>query len=232
MSPTPLQPRKEPRQARSQATVETILQAAARILGTESLAGFNTNRVAEVAGISIGSLYQYFPNKTALLVALIEREHERLAVALEAVVIAASSQPLHTGLQQLVRLAIDQQNLDPMYAAALDHEERRLPVSEHLANTDARLVESVLRFLSDHRGELRPDRISVDVARDLLVIARALVDADAQDGHDTRANLQARLMRALTGYLLIEMPRSRDGKRTPTRQSARPAAPVKRRRAS
>jgi AcrR family transcriptional regulator len=52
-----------PSQLRSLATVQLILPAAARVLARESLAGFNTNRVAEVAGISVGSLYQYFPSK-------------------------------------------------------------------------------------------------------------------------------------------------------------------------
>ena len=66
--------------------VETILQAAARVLHKESLAGFNTNRVAEVAGISVGSLYQYFPNKAALVVALLGHAHEELATSVEALV--------------------------------------------------------------------------------------------------------------------------------------------------
>ena len=68
-----LRQRKSPRQQRSADTVEALLTAAARVLERESLAGFNTNRVAEVAGVSVGSLYQYFPNKSALIAALIDR---------------------------------------------------------------------------------------------------------------------------------------------------------------
>ena len=71
---TALKPRKEPRQARSRQTNEVILEAAARVLAREGVAGFNTNRVAEVAGVSVGSLYQYYPNKAALLFKLHERE--------------------------------------------------------------------------------------------------------------------------------------------------------------
>ncbi|MFN5165613.1 MAG: TetR/AcrR family transcriptional regulator, partial [Pseudomonadota bacterium] len=76
-----LRPRKSPRQVRSADTVETILAAAARVLERESLAGFNTNRVAAVAGVSVGSLYQYFPNKSALIAALIDRQQTALADA-------------------------------------------------------------------------------------------------------------------------------------------------------
>lgn len=66
--------RKRPRQARSRATVETILQAGARILSDEGWAGFTTNKVADLAGVSIGSLYQYFPDKLSLVDA-IRRQH-------------------------------------------------------------------------------------------------------------------------------------------------------------
>lgn len=62
--------RKRPVQRRSRETVDAILTAAARVLEQRGYAGFNTNRVAERAGVSIGSVYQYFPDKDALLAAL------------------------------------------------------------------------------------------------------------------------------------------------------------------
>lgn len=65
--------RKEPRQARSRATVDAIVQAGAHILSTHGWAGFNTNDVAGTAGVSIGSLYQYFPDKQALIEAIRQR---------------------------------------------------------------------------------------------------------------------------------------------------------------
>lgn len=67
-------PRKAPRQARSRATVEAILTAAARVLVQEGFERTTTNRVAAVAGVSVGSLYQYFPNKQALVRALYDRQ--------------------------------------------------------------------------------------------------------------------------------------------------------------
>lgn len=64
---------RKPVQRRSEATVDTILEAAAQIFRMHGAKGATTNRIAERAGVSIGSLYQYFPNKEALLVALMER---------------------------------------------------------------------------------------------------------------------------------------------------------------
>ncbi len=71
-----LEPRKLPKQARSGATVEAILEAAAQIFERHGYAAGTTNRIAERAGVSIGPLYQYFPNKDAILLALV---HQHLA---------------------------------------------------------------------------------------------------------------------------------------------------------
>lgn len=68
--------RRLPRQERALAKVELMFEAALRILETEDLAAFTTNRIAAVAGVSIGTLYQYFPDKDALLLALVKREVE------------------------------------------------------------------------------------------------------------------------------------------------------------
>ena len=70
---TALKPRKRPTQARSRATVEAILVAAAQVLRRRGYAGATTDRIAERAGVSVGSLYQYFPNKDSILVALAEQ---------------------------------------------------------------------------------------------------------------------------------------------------------------
>jgi AcrR family transcriptional regulator len=75
---TDAEPRKSPRQQRSRATVERILDTAARIFDERGYRATTTNHVAEQAGVSVGSLYQYFPNKDALLVALAERHLEEV----------------------------------------------------------------------------------------------------------------------------------------------------------
>ena len=76
--------RKTPSQTRALRTVDTLFEAATRILASEGEAGFTTNRIAERAGFSIGTLYQYFPSKEAIVVALVHRQRDRVLRELDA----------------------------------------------------------------------------------------------------------------------------------------------------
>lgn len=196
-----LKPRKTPRQRRSAAMVETILEAAARVIDRGTLARFNTNRVAEVAGISVGSLYQYFPNKDALVAALIERAQLGLDARLAAALEGARGKALLDGLRLLVRAGVAAQTERPALAAALDFEEARLPVQGLLAGSAARLRGRVLTFLEWHRRRLRIDDLA-RAAADIQTIARALVDEAAREGPIDARALEDRVVRATAGYLL------------------------------
>ncbi len=195
-----LKPRKKPRQQRSAEMVEIILQAATRVLERESLAGFNTNRVAEVAGISVGSLYQYFPNKEALVAALIDRTQTALVEAVDAVVDSMEGATLNESLLALARLAVQQQYARPLLAAALDHEEKRLPLQGRLHASANKLVSGAERLLARHRAELPAD-LPASAAADCLVITKALVEAEAGLRADPPPDLEARIFRAMAGYL-------------------------------
>jgi AcrR family transcriptional regulator len=195
-----LRPRKSPRQERSAHTVETILAAATRVLERESLAGFNTNRVAAMAGVSVGSLYQYFPNKSSLIAALIDRQQTALAEAIEACVSAHEGRSLREALSALAELAIEQQYRRPLLAAALDHEETRLPIGARLRESEQRIGAAVATLLSRHADELAAPLRPSDV-HDVFVIAKALVEADAAAGRTPAPDLRDRVVRALWGYL-------------------------------
>jgi len=91
--------RKKPAQARSEQTVATIIEATAQVLEREGEAALTTNRLAERAGFSIGTLYQYFPNKDSILRLLAERERERVESAVAAVV----RDPAAAGLEPVIR---------------------------------------------------------------------------------------------------------------------------------
>lgn len=191
-----------PRQQRSAATVEVILEAATRVLARESLEGFNTNRVAAVAGVSVGSVYQYFPNKTALVSALIDRTQAALAESLRRLLLDTEGGSLADSLHAVAALAVRQQYASPVLAAALDHEERRLPMQPHHKVSEDAVVRCVKRLLRRHADEL-PARLPSSAARDCLVITKALVDASAGTRATPPRDLQRRVVRALTGYLTL-----------------------------
>ncbi len=146
-----LKPRKIPQQSRAEQTVATILEAAARILETQGLQGLNTNLVALRAGVSIGSLYQYFPGKDALIVALIQRERGLFLAEGE----SALGEPTgRQALTHLIAVAVRQQLRRPILARLLDFEEDRPPIAKELRQSTAAFRELIRQILT--RGDLPP----------------------------------------------------------------------------
>lgn len=99
-------PRKIPKQGRAKRTVESILVAAAHILAKEGCDAVNTNRIAELAGISIGSLYQYFPCKEAIMTALIERHALKMMDLVETILLKDKDQRFKETVEKLVKESI------------------------------------------------------------------------------------------------------------------------------
>lgn len=85
-------PRRSPRQERSQFTVDAIFEAVARIVATQGEGALTTNRIAELAGVSVGSLYQYFPSKDAILLAMLDQHCDRVMLELDALLARARAE--------------------------------------------------------------------------------------------------------------------------------------------
>jgi len=191
----PLKPRKTPGQVRSQQTVAALLEAAAQVLERDGLEGFNTNAVAERAGVAIGSLYQYFPGKDALTLALMRREDERFhaeaALALE--------EPTgRRALQSFVGACARQQLLRPALAHLLDVEQSRPPIRQEAGG--AAFLLGVVREILGRSDIPRQERAD-DAAADLLAIVRSLTDLAGERGERDIADLQQRIEPAVFGYL-------------------------------
>ena len=91
-------PRKSASQKRSRLTVDALLEATARILIREGFGNASTNRIAEVAGVSVGSLYQYFPGKEALVAALVDRHRQEISRAVRGELAEAMHLPLRAAV--------------------------------------------------------------------------------------------------------------------------------------
>jgi AcrR family transcriptional regulator len=124
-----LQPRRTPVQDRSAATVEAIVEAAAQVFERHGYAAGTTNRIAERAGVSIGSLYQYFPNKDAILVALVERHIEEGESVLAPLIAEFAERPPPVGeaLQRIVRALLELHRKRPALHRVLFEEAPRPP---------------------------------------------------------------------------------------------------------
>lgn len=148
-------PRKNASQERSRATVEALIEATARILVREGFDKASTNRIAEVAGVSVGSLYQYFPGKEALVVAVIERHNQEIMQVVRGALAEVIAQPVRKAVRRLVAVAIEAHRIDPKLHRVLAEQ---IPRTGRLENVEAfnREAHALFRdYLERHRDELR-----------------------------------------------------------------------------
>lgn len=188
--------RKVPKQARSLETVSVIIEAAARILEDQGHGGFSTNAVAERAGVSIGSLYQYFPSKEALMGALIARETSLL---LKDALAASERIDGQGALRDLIAACVTHQLRRPQLARLLDFEEARLPFDVDMQQVKDRMLGIALDMIDRSDFPAQPDLITG--ARDVLSIIKGIIDSAGVDGETDQPHLAARVERAVFGYL-------------------------------
>ena len=148
-----LSPRKQPRQARAREAVDAILEATARILAREGTSAATTNRIAEVAGVSIGSLYQYFPNKESLFTALRNRHYDELEAMAEELP-AMRSWSLREVLRRGAELSVAVHRADPALHVALDEAVPAQDVDRNRKIED-RLHQLLRAMLRERHEELR-----------------------------------------------------------------------------
>ena len=186
-------PRKRPAQARSQAVFDAILDASTRILEKEGMDALNTNHIAERAGISVGSFYQYFPNRISILAELTRIERQ---VFKEAIQRATQSESLKELVSELVRAAVDHQLARPALSRALDYAEPDLGIeaeTNEFTNELSQLIEARLSALG-----LRLHDRSV---QDILALSKGMIDTAGLAGETDRTNLRNRVCTAVMGYL-------------------------------
>lgn len=126
-------PRKHASQDRSRATVDALIEATARILVKEGFDSASTNRIAEQAGVSVGSLYQYFPGKEALVAAVIERHNRDLMRVARGTLAKVEGQPLKRAVRTLVAAAMEAHRIDPKLHRVLAEQ---LPRTGRLENVE------------------------------------------------------------------------------------------------
>jgi AcrR family transcriptional regulator len=148
-------PRKTASQERSRATVDALIEATARILVKEGFDKASTNRIAAVAGVSVGSLYQYFPTKEALVAAVIERHQQEIAQTVRGELAGVLAQPLETAIRRLVTVAVKAHRVDPKLHRVVAEQIPRVGELEKLATFNRENYTLFKTYLERHRDELR-----------------------------------------------------------------------------
>lgn len=164
-------PRRIPRQERSRQTVERILDAATRVLGERGYDGASTNRIAGEAGISNGSLYQYFPNKDAIVVAVLDRFADHLAEQLGTQIETTMTESWEVAGRALldVQLRLFEENADLL--RIIVEQIPRLGPFDKLAALQRRLTDLVRVYLLLNRQAFRDD---LDIDATLWIITETV----------------------------------------------------------
>ena len=148
-------PRKLAAQDRSRATVDALVEATARILVKDGFDKASTNRIAAKAGVSVGSLYQYYPSKEALVAAVIDRHNRELMRIVRGALADVATLPIEQAIRRIVAVAIEAHRVDPRLHRVLAEQ---IPRTGRLADVEVFSRENFALFrayLEGHREELR-----------------------------------------------------------------------------
>lgn len=190
--PTGFSPRKSPRQQRSRATVEKILAGAAQVFAEEGYAA-TTDRIASRGGVSVGSVYQYFPNKEALLLELAQRHLRDSAVRLEQVL--RPGRPSAQWLPEAVSLVVDLHADDDLHRVIYEQAPRTPELADSFLAAQAELGRAVATLLAGELELADPGRTATVLVALVESLTHRLV------GHVPQAVLTEEVTRAALAYL-------------------------------
>ena len=169
-------PRKTASQERSRLTVDALVEATARVLIKDGYDRASTNRIAAVAGVSVGSLYQYFPSKEALVAAVIDRHTQEISEVTRKALLKAAALPIEAAAREFVSVAIDGHRVNPKLHGVLAEQ---IPRVGRLENIEANVRDGyalVRGYLEAHRDEI--DVEDLDLAAFVVVtVVEALTHA-------------------------------------------------------
>ena len=221
-----LSPRKTPRQDRSRATVEALLEATADILIRDGYARLTTNRIADRAGVNIASLYQYFPGKEAIVAELRRRHGADQRAALRHVLAEQTAGELESTFRRLVSIGVAGHAQAPRLHRVFTEELPAFGYRDVVA-IDAPIFEAMRRFLQQADVDVR----DLDLALWMIATASGAVlhRAAVERPEDLSSGVIAEeLVTLLCRYLRRPRPRCKTGGGAAARRPA--ASPVNRAR--
>lgn len=178
-APLGLEPRKTPVQARSTVTVQAICEATIQVLLSHGAERLTTTRVAERAGVSVGTLYQYYPNKRSLLFAVLENHLNKVTARVEAVCQSASYKPLAEMVKEMVEAFVDAKMERADISVALYRVSTEVggpALIKRIGERSRKAVEATLETATDVKSP--PDKFAVEIMYSAMAGAmRSLLEA-------------------------------------------------------
>src|SRR5215469_11374592 len=147
-------PRKSASQERSRLTVTTILEATARVLMKEGYDRASTNKIATVAGVSIGSIYQYFPSREALVAAVSERHSHEVLQLMRNALVKVAARPIEVAAREFVSVAIDAHRVNPKLHRVLAEQVPRIGRLKNVEVINQEVYALIRSYLDSHRDEI------------------------------------------------------------------------------
>jgi AcrR family transcriptional regulator len=196
-----LKPRKSPVQARSAATIEALHTAAVEVLIREGLGRCTTTRIAERAGTSVGSLYQYYPNRDALLAAILEKHLDGVAGAVDRACREHHGRPVSEMASALVTAFLREKLREPEKSKALYAVAGERGGAGLVARMHTRIVNAIMVMLaSAPDAHFEEPTLTATMSLNALVgPVRAVLGGHGPPGFE--AHLEGELIRLLTAYL-------------------------------
>jgi AcrR family transcriptional regulator len=194
--------RRSPTQARARATIEAIFEATARIIERDGIAALNTNRIAERAGLSIGTLYDYFPNKDAILITMARRRLAQDEFLVRQAIAAPGPNENASVVRRAVRAMVTLQKDRPKV--------RRAIMAVHLANgfghEHARPFQEIAELVAQRNAQLLGEKVSALRGPPLFVVTRAVIGViraafEERSQLPGTTELEDELVRLVEGYL-------------------------------
>ncbi len=178
-----LEPRKSPVQARSTATVNAILEATIQVLLQMGKERLTTTRVARKAGVSVGTLYQYFPNKTAMLRAALKRHMDDVTEAIELVCEEQKGNSLEQMASALITAFLEAKMKDAKTSVALYSVSSDVEGAKIVQETGIKTNKAVVGMLKTAREQLTtdPQLVASMLQAAMVGVSRRLLESTAPE---------------------------------------------------
>jgi AcrR family transcriptional regulator len=200
------EPRKTPVQARSTASVRAIMQATIQVLLKDGKSKLTTTRIAQRAGVSVGTLYQYFPNKSSLLRALLQEHLDSVALAMETACEAAKGASLGRMAEVVISAFVQAKfrNIDAsvsLYSVSDDAEGKRIARTMH-----ARGIKAMTALLqtAHEKTVAEPEVVAATLLSAMAGVSRAMLEMGVT--RSTMATMEKELTAMARAYLEASAP--------------------------